>query len=330
MNSFSPALGLGNRHAQTVFGGVLRRRPPIALSREIWTVPDGDRLSVHFTETRPGQPTILVLHGLEGSAHARYVLGFLRRIAAAGWNGVAFDFRSCGHHPEDESAKSQRFYHAGKTDDLAYVVERLRANAGASPLAAVGFSLGGNVLLKWLGELGAESPLAAAVAVSVPFDLGACARAIDAGGALSWSWIYRERFMRSLRRKALGAVTAHPEKLDTAAIRACRTFADYDGRVVAPLFGFAGAEDYWARSSSKGYLAAIRRPTLLIAATDDPFVPPESIPGDVIATNPALELHLASRGGHVGFVTGSPFRPGFFAEELGTEFLAARFALNGT
>jgi predicted alpha/beta-fold hydrolase len=319
--SFTPARLLGNRHAQTVWGGLLRRRPKLARTTERWSLPDGEAIRIAFSDERPGRPGVLVLHGLEGSANARYVLGLLERVAAAGWNGAAFDFRSCGLATE---ALSRGLYHAGKTDDLALVVQRLRERWAGAPLAAAGFSLGGNMLLKWLGETGAANPLSAAVAVSVPYDLGACAASIDAPGF--WSFVYRERFLRSLRRKALRLLPAFPEHLDEKAIRACRTFAAYDGAVVARLFGFSSAQDYWNRCSAKGFLAAIRRPTLLISGADDPFVPPASIPREVIAANPALSLYLAPHGGHVGFVSGSPLRPRYVAEDLAIEFLATRLA----
>jgi predicted alpha/beta-fold hydrolase len=315
---FRPALLLGNRHAQTIWSALLRRRPPTPTASEVWRVPDGDPLRVHFAADRPQQPGVLVLHGLEGSANARYVVGLLDRVRAAGWNGAAFDFRSCGHGAAQLEPPARGVYHAGKTDDLAFVVERL-VQRWRAPLALVGFSLGGNVLLKWLGETGAQSPVAAAVAISVPYDLAACAASIDAGGF--FSFIYRERFLRTLRRKATAAIAHHPGQLDAGAIAACRTFAAYDGHVIARLFGFADAQDYWARCSARGFLAAIRRPTLLISAEDDPFIPPTAIPRDIIAQNPALTLHLAAHGGHVGFVAGSPWRPRYVADDLAIEHL---------
>jgi predicted alpha/beta-fold hydrolase len=324
---FTPAVGLRNRHLQTVWTSLLRRRPAGVMAQETWRLPDGDPLTVHFVADQPSRPSVLVMHGLEGSANARYVVGLLDRVRAAGWNGAAFDFRSCGNAGAQHLPAARGLYHAGKTDDLAFVVDRLRQRWAGAPLAVVGFSLGGNVTLKWLGETGAANPLCAAVTVSVPYDLGACAASIDAPGL--WSHIYRERFLRSLRRKAIAAMANHPGVLDAAAIAACRTFADYDGAVIARLFGFASAQDYWGRCSSRGFLAGIRRPTLLISAADDPFIPPSAIPRDVIALNPALTLHLTDHGGHVGFVAGSPLRPRYFADDLTVEFLSARFAEGG-
>jgi predicted alpha/beta-fold hydrolase len=291
---------------------------------EQWRLPDGDPLTVHFAADQRGRPGVLVLHGLEGSASARYVVGLLDRVKVAGWNGAAFDFRSCGSRALPPAARARGLYHAGKTDDLAFVVAELRERWGPAPLAVVGFSLGGNVTLKWLGETGADNPITAAVTISVPYDLGACAARIDAPGF--WSFIYRERFLRSLRRKALAAMVDHPGILAADAVQACRSFADYDGQVIARLFGFASAQDYWTRCSAAAFLAGIRRPTLLISAKDDPFIPASAIPREAIAQNPALTLYLTDHGGHVGFVAGSPLRPRYFADDLTIQFLRERFA----
>jgi uncharacterized protein len=324
---FRPAWPLGSRHLQTLWPVLLRRRPALSLRRERWRLPDGDTLSVHFAEPapaagarRPGPvPAVLVVHGLEGSVRSQYVSGLLQQVTAQGARGVAFDLRGCGLGPGDPP--NQTAYHAGKTDDLDHVVRQLRARWGeATPLAVVGFSLGGNMLLKWLGELGPEAPVTAAVAISVPFDLAACAAAIDGPGF--WNAIYRRSFMKRLRRKALAlADVGVPAGLDHGQIRACRTFADFDGRVTARLFGFADAQDYWARCSARGFLQGIRRPTLLVAAADDPFVPAVAIPQALIASNPALTLWLTERGGHVGFVGGSLRQPRYAAEEACLGFL---------
>jgi predicted alpha/beta-fold hydrolase len=255
------------------------------------------------------------------------VRGLLARVAAAGWNGAAFDFRSCEVRAPNEAAATpvaRGLYHAGKTDDLGFAVGRLRERWGQARFGVVGFSLGGNLLIKWLGESGADSPAEAAVAISVPFDLGACAAAIDAPGF--WSGVYRERFLRSLRRKALRYAAAYPSGLDATSIAACRTFAAYDDSVVARIFGFDSAADYWARCSARRFLPDVRRPTLLIAGSDDPFVPPEAIPHDVIADNAQITLALCAGGGHVGFLEGTPWRPRYAAENLAMEFLAQHFA----
>jgi predicted alpha/beta-fold hydrolase len=244
------------------------------------------------------------------------VRGLLAAVEARGWNGAAVSFRSCGPTP----VAGMRLYHSGDTRDLPLLVSRLRARWPGVALGAVGFSMGGNILLKWLGEEGEAAPLDAGVAVSVPFDLGACAAALDRPGL--FPAIYRTRFLRTLRRKALAIAARYPGSLDTAAIRACATFARYDDLVTAPLFGFANAADYWARCSSAGFLSRIRCPTRIISSEDDPIVPGSSIPRAAIAANPLLDGRLMARGGHVGFIA----RPGRYAiDDLALEFLTAKF-----
>jgi predicted alpha/beta-fold hydrolase len=315
--SFAPARLLGHHHAQTIWPALFRRGGPRAVTAERWPTPDGESLDVELLPDRAGRPGVLVLHGLEGSARAPYVRGLLAAVEARGWNGAAVSFRSCGSTP----VAGMRLYHSGDTRDLPMLVERLRARWPGSPLGAVGFSMGGNILLKWLGEEGEGAPLGAAVAVSVPFDLGACARALDGPGF--FPALYRERFLRSLRRKALAVAARFPGTLDAAAIRACRTFARFDDLVTAPLFGFTGAADYWARCSSAGFLHRIRRPTRLVSAEDDPIVPGHTLPREAIAANPILDGRLLARGGHVGFVAGG----GQYAiDGLALEFLAERLS----
>ncbi len=316
---FRPLAGLANPHLQTVFATVARPDPRPGVRPETWAAADGDRLDVDLLPALPGRPGVLVLHGLEGSSRAGYVRGVLRAVEANGWNGAALNFRSCGPSPW----RYARTYHSGHTDDLDDVVARLRARWGRVPVGAVGFSLGANVLLKWMGERGDAVPCDSAVAVSTPFDLGLCAAALDRPGLLPA--LYRRRFLRSLKRKALAGARRHPATLDAAAIRRCRTFCEFDGAVTAPLNGFRDALDYWDRCSSAKYLAAIRRPTLLLSAADDPIVPPEAIPTVEIESNPHLVLVLSARGGHVGFVSGTWRRPEFAAERWALAHLGASF-----
>lgn len=325
-SAFAPAWPLHNGHAQTIWPVLCRRVPRLVMQDEIWEFPDREPLAVTLLE-RPEAPAgVIVLHGLEGSVETNYMRGMLAALHGQGWNVAAFDFRSCGRSAA-RMASPRTLYHSGKTDDFAAVLARLGERWAGRPLGAVGFSMGGNVLLKWLGETGAAAALQAAVAISVPFDLGRCARTIDGRGMLRR--VYRERFLRSLRRKALALERAHAVGLDPRAIAACRTFADYDRLVTAPLFGYASNEDYWTRNSSVGFLKDIHRPTLLVSAADDPFVPEAVIPRAEIASNPALTSWIAARGGHVGFVTGRWWRGRYLAEELAVSFLRARLAEAG-
>lgn len=315
--SFRPAWLLRHRHAQTIWPALFRRIRPLPLVTECWPTADGEALDLELLPDRPGHPGVLVLHGLEGSSRAGYVRGVLAALDGLGWNAAAFSFRSCG----PTAVRGRRLYHSGDTSDLPFLVDRLRARWPGVPLGAVGFSMGGNILLKWLGEEGERAPLEAAVAVSVPFDLGACAAALDGPGL--FPAIYRRRFLRTLRRKALALAARFPGLVDDEAVRACRTFAGFDELVTAPLYGFAGAADYWSRSSSAAFLERIRRPVRVIAAEDDPMVPAACLPRQALAANPFLDGRLLARGGHVGFVAAGRR---YAAEALAVEFLANRLS----
>ena len=269
----------------------------------------------------PG-PLLLVLHGLEGSSRSPYVTGLLTEWRARGGRGVAMNFRSCG----GELNRLPRFYHSGDTGDLDVVARRLAAEADGAPLCAAGVSLGGNVLLKWLGEQGEAAPVRAAAAISVPFDLAASARTLDRGLARI---TYTHNFLRTLRPKVAAKARRYPGFVDvTAALRA-RTFAEYDRVLTAPLHGFADAQDYWTRSSSGPLLHRICRPTLLIGARDDPFVPAASLP-DPARLPAGVRAEFSDRGGHAGFVeAGWPWPRPSWAERRAVEFLAAATSVAG-
>lgn len=310
---------LGHAHAQTIYPALFRRHPPSSpLRAEVWAAHDGEPLDVELLPHVDGRPGVLVLHGLEGSSASSYLRGLLAAVEKHGWNGGGLNLRSCGASP----VRGCRLYHSGDTADVGPVVKRLRERWPA--IALVGFSVGGNILLKWLGEEGSAAPVAAAAAISVPFDLGACAAALDRPGL--FNGLYRERLLRSLRRKALALAKRHPGRIDEHAVRRCRTFEAFDELVTAPLFGFASARDYWTRASSLGFLAGIRRPTLIVSAADDPMVPGASLPREAIAANPCLTSWLPPRGGHVGFVSGAPWRPVYEAEARVLAFLEAQLA----
>jgi predicted alpha/beta-fold hydrolase len=229
------------------------------------------------------------------------------------------NFRSCS----GELNRRPRFYHAGDTGDLDEVVDRLVARDGALRLGLVGVSLGGNVLLKWLGERHHEvpAPVVGAVAISTPFALAASAEALDRGlGRL----VYTPRFLRTMRRKAREKAARHPGFVDVRAVAQARTFAAYDRAVTAPLHGFADEHDYWARASSGPWLTRVRCPTLLINAGDDPLVPVGSWPTPS-ALPPAVRVARPSRGGHAGFIEGRwPWRVRSWAERAALEFLSTR------
>jgi predicted alpha/beta-fold hydrolase len=264
----------------------------------------------------------VVLHGLEGSSSAPYVRGLVALALSRGLAVVALNFRGCSGQPN----RLLRNYHSGETGDLALVVGRLAAERPGRPIALAGFSLGGNVVVKYLGERGEDLPgeVRAAAAISVPFDLERAARAIDGPGF--WSWVYRERFLRRLRAKALEKAARFPSALDVAAVTRARTFVEFDELVTARVFGFRSAEEYWRTCSSARFLPGVRRPLLALSSTDDPIVPADTIPVEAARANPHVTLEVTPAGGHVGFVGGWPFWPSFWAERRAVDFVAARVA----
>lgn len=324
---FRAARWLPGPHAQTMFGAMLRALPRPPTSRERWELPDGDFVDVDVLAGDPGAPLLLLLHGLEGSGRSHYVRGMMAQARRRGWRAFALNFRSCGGEPN----RLLRSYHSGETADLGLAVERLLPRLGAAPLLLAGFSLGGNVLVKWLGEQGDSLPrqIAAAAAVSVPFDLQRCAAALDGPGVAQW--IYRTRFLRGLKRKALEKARSFPGRLDAARVRAAATIVAFDDAVTAPVHEFEGARDYYARSSSGPFVARVRVPLLLISAADDPMIPDDCLPADARA-NPFVAVETTPDGGHVGFIAGPPWAPRFWAEERSAAYLDGeleRFRLAG-
>ncbi|QWA28264.1 hydrolase [Pseudomonas sp. RC3H12] len=313
--TFRPAAGLSNPHLQTLWGPLWRKLPDLPRNRERLWLADGDFLDLDWHGPHQADaPLVLVLHGLTGSSNSPYVKGLQLALQARGWASVAVNWRGCSGEPN----LLARSYHSGASEDLAETIRHLRAQRPLAPLYAVGYSLGGNVLLKYLGESGAASQLEAAVAVSVPFRLDQCADRIGLG----FSKVYQAHFMRQMLayvqdKQQHFRDKGHHEGLATlerlGSLRNLRTFWDFDGKVTAPLNGFSDAHDYYRRASSRYYLGENRTPTLIIHANDDPFVFGHSLPNaGELAAQTQFELH--SRGGHVGFVEGSLRNPGYYLE----------------
>ncbi len=319
---FRPAWWLPGRHAQTIGGRLLRLGRSFPLRRERVETPDGDFLDLDFAPPpREGAPQVLLLHGLEGSARRGYALITYAELAAAGIQGVGLNFRSCSGEPN----RAARLYHSGETGDIRFVLDHLAARSPNVRRGAIGFSLGGNVLLKLLGEEGdaARRWLEAAVAVSVPYDLAAGADHLERS---AMGRFYTRLFVRSLQRKLEAKRALLDGRVDLAHALRARTFREFDDAATAPLHGFADAAEYYRISSSARYLAAVRIPTLLLHAEDDPFLPTPALPRDAIARNPFLVPVITPRGGHVGFIGGPPWAPRFWAEAEAARFLAARLA----
>jgi predicted alpha/beta-fold hydrolase len=317
---FRPPWWLRNPHAQTLWGKFLRGGPSPVTRRERWELPDGDFLDIHRLDGAPGRPRLVLLHGLEGSVESHYVRGFFGEARRLGLPADLIIFRSCG----DEHNRLLRSYHSGETGDLGHVLSKLIAEEPNRPLILAGVSLGGNVLLKYLGERGVlvAPQVKAAAAISTPFDLAEGCRHLEQG----FSRIYQWHFLRTLRRKAAEKAERFPGKIGMDAVRAARTLWEFDDAVTAPVHGFASAADYYERSSSIGFLEAIRVPTLLLSAADDPFLPATVLDRvrQIAVGNAHLALEFVSHGGHVGFVGGrSPWAAQYHAEPRAVEFLLA-------
>ncbi len=308
--AFRAAWWLRNPHLQTLWPTWRRRRPPLPIRRERLETPDGDFLDLSWVSAAAG-PRVLLLHGLEGSLRSHYAAGLLQSLCAAGFQPVLLHFRNCGEQPN----RLARSYHSGETGDIDFVIRRLAAD-GRPLSAAVGISLGGNALLKWLGEQGERAPLATAIAVSVPFLLADAARRLDQG----LSRIYRRHLLTKLRASYRRKFSRIPSPLQVD-LEQLHTFRDYDDQVTAPLHGFAGVDDYYGRCSSRQFLRRIRVPTLILHARDDPFMFPATCPGPR-ELSAAVTLELAEHGGHVGFVAGPwPWRPRYWLDERILEHL---------
>lgn len=327
---FRPAVALGQRHVQTFWGRLTRPRLLVPLRRELLATPDGDELVLDRLDGPPEAPVVVLLHGLEGSAHSVYVQGLLALLEGRGLRAVALNFRSCARDlpslRKNLPNRGRRLYHSGETSDLDHLLRTLSAAEPGVPLAAIGVSLGGNVLLKWLGEHPEERLVAAAATISVPFDLAAGARELERG----LGPVYTATFLRGLRTKARQLLRRHPDlasRIDLGRLRRARTFFEFDDAVTGPLHGFRGAKHYYDESSAIGWVGRVTAPTLCLSSEDDPFLPAEALDRVAVRASGAVRLVRTRRGGHTGFISGtSPFRVRYWAEERAAEFVAARLA----
>jgi predicted alpha/beta-fold hydrolase len=302
--------GFGNGHVQTIFPALFRRVPVITRRRERISTPDGDFLDLDWhTEVNRTRLAILS-HGLEGDTTNTYIQGMAHALARADWDVLAWNFRGCSGEPN----RLLRSYHSGATEDLAAVIAH--APERYTRLALVGFSLGGNMTLKYLGEPGPDPRVAGAVAYSVPCDLASSAHQLEG----FFHRIYMSRFLRSLRGKVREKMTRFPGRLDDTGLDAMRTFREFDGAYTAPMNGFASAEDYWTRASSRPALERITVPTLLVNALDDPFLPPACFPVAEARASRSFFLETPRSGGHVGFVSFNA-RKEYWSERRAVEFL---------
>ena len=291
-SKYRPPRWLRPAHLQTILPVLLRRGRGVVYRRERLELEDGDFLDLDWS--RVGSNRLVILsHGLESDSEAGYIRGMARAVNAAGWDALAWSFRGCSQ----EANRLLRFYHSGETLDMARIIEH--AAAEYDQIAMVGFSLGGNMTLLYLGEAPPHPAVVAGVAISAPVDLGASARALDQ----RWdNRFYQQRFLKTLIAKVEAKTLCYPGQIDLTGIRHIRSFLEFDDRYTSRLHGFRDVRDYYAQASSRQYLVEIKVPTLILNARDDPFLPDECFPVAEAEANPHLFLEAPARGGHVGFL----------------------------
>jgi predicted alpha/beta-fold hydrolase len=306
---FRPPAWLRNRHAQTVLPSLpwaWRQRPE--LRREVLKLPDGDETAVDWvvaTEDTPKTaPLLVILHGLESSAESAYARMLMATATERQWRCCVLHFRDCG----DYRNLLPRRYHAGETNDVRFFINKLEAEGQYGPIVAAGYSLGGNVLLKYLGESADDCPLRGAAAVCVPFNLHVCAEALNHGISKG----YQRYLLKRMKKSVAGKFDPHTAAFDWQRAMRAETFAEFDDAVTAPLHGFSGKDDYYDKCSSVHFLKDIRRPTLIVNALDDPFMTPDVIPRPEQLSE-QVTLEVSDYGGHVGFIEGgTPWQPRFY------------------
>jgi uncharacterized protein len=301
-----PAVGAGpyaapawlpGGHLQTLYAVALPR-PDMLYRRERWELPDGDFIDLDWVDGPEDAPLVVLFHGLEGSSNSHYARSLMAAVNRRGWRGVVPHFRGCSEEPN----RLPRAYHAGDTPEIAYILGRLRDGNGHAPMYAAGVSLGGNALLKWLGDAGDQArPVVDRVAaISAPVDMVAAGRALDRG----FTRTYTARFLYSLKRKALAKLDDYPLLYDRRTVEGIDTIEGFDTEVTARLHGYRDALEYWTNASSKPGLVNIRVPTLLINARNDPFLPAAVLPSPSEVSD-QVTLEFSEAGGHVGFVRGT-------------------------
>lgn len=296
---FKPAWWCPGAHAQTIVGGLLRPYPRLRLKRKRLETSDGDFLDLDFLEASNHEaPLVLIVHGLEGSSHSPYVRSLLGVIQKKGWSAAALNMRMCSGEPN----RTPTTYHSGKSEDLDFTIRFLKSS-GIQKIYAVGYSLGGNVLLKWLGELGSKARdlVQKTAAVSVPFDLVRTAELMDLGFNRE---VYTRKLLYGLKRKVAIKKKKFPNIMNYEALKKCKTFRVFDREATARLNGFQDEMDYWTRSSSLFFLKIIQVPTLIVHAEDDPFYGGDCLKNVSIEKSDSIEIRLSPSGGHIGFVTG--------------------------
>ena len=290
---YTAPLWLPSGHLQTIYPATCIAKPAVRFRRERWDAPDGDFVDVDFVDGQPGQPFVVLFHGLEGSSDSHYARALMADVAARGWSGAVPHFRGCSGEPN----RAPRFYHSGDAEEIDWVIRRLHARSQGKFYAA-GVSLGGNALLRWLGESQHRADFVdAACSVSAPLDLAQGGASLSSG----FNMIYTRMFLQTLKPKCVAKLQQFPGLFELDKLRAARDLYEFDNVVTAPLHGYRNTEDYWDRASAKHVLGDITVPTLVLNARNDPFLPGRHLPQRAAAN---VVLDYPAHGGHVGFAIG--------------------------
>lgn len=286
---------LPNGHLQTILPSLFRKVKGVEYERERLDTPDGDFLDLDWSKTKDSKHLGIVCHGLEGDTRRPYILGMVKALNKAGIDALAWNFRSCG----GENNSRLRFYHSGATEDLQYIIQKVMEAGYYTKISLFGFSLGGNMVLKYLGELGNETPaiINKAVVFSVPCDLAGSSKNLCS----TENQIYNRRFLKSLKLKIRAKAKLLPGKINTLHLKNIKTLKEFDEKYTAPLHGFKDAEDYYERCSSRAFIDRIKIPTLIVNAKNDPFLSLGCYPTEEVKNNSYVFLEIPNEGGHCGF-----------------------------
>jgi predicted alpha/beta-fold hydrolase len=293
-NIYTPPLFFGNGHIQTIFPVLFRKIDGIRYKRERIHTSDNDFLDLDWS-TNGNKKLVIISHGLEGNSHRAYVKGMVKAVNNAGWDALAWNYRSCSGEPNTKLCS----YHNGATDDLAQVIEHAKNKHDYDEIALIGFSLGGNLTLLHLGRETPDPIVKKAVVFSVPCDLRASSKAL----AKSVNKLYMKRFLLMLHEKIKAKMQIMPELIDDKGYEKIKDFKAFDDRYTAPIHGFKNAYDYWEKCSSKPYIHDIKIPTLIVNAVNDPFLPKACFPIKEAQSNKHVTLCMPDSGGHLGFVS---------------------------
>lgn len=316
---YAPPFPFTSGHIQTLYPPLFRKAPPVNPQRQRIETDDGDFLDIdwHYSHCGNAQNLAVISHGLEGNSRKKYMLGMANTLICNGWDVICLNFRGCS----GEMNRLPRLYHSGVTDDLHTVLTHGLQTGNYTSAALVGFSMGGNQTLKYLGEKPEKVPsmVKCAVVFSVPVKLA------DSGEVMNRmvNRIYMEYFMYGLRRKIEIKAKMFPQVYNTEGLSNMKTFFPFDDKYTGPVHGFTGADDYYSRCSSNQFLGEIKLPTLLVQAADDPFLPESCYPRNAAESNPSLYLEIPRYGGHVGFIceNGSAGNNTYWMEQRATKFL---------